>query len=39
MLDLSSFNNMQLDAIREVGNIGTGMFSMPKYSVIAKWRS
>ena len=24
MLDLSSFNNMQLDAIREVGNIGTG---------------
>ncbi|MDR2175447.1 MAG: chemotaxis protein CheC [Synergistaceae bacterium] len=24
MLDLSSFNNLQLDAIREVGNIGTG---------------
>jgi len=24
MLDLSSFNHMQLDAIREVGNIGTG---------------
>ncbi|MDR1649140.1 MAG: chemotaxis protein CheC [Synergistaceae bacterium] len=24
MLDLSSFNHLQLDAIREVGNIGTG---------------
>jgi len=24
MLDLSSFNNLQLDAIKEVGNIGTG---------------
>ncbi|MDR2522366.1 MAG: chemotaxis protein CheC [Synergistaceae bacterium] len=24
MLDLSSFNNLQLDAVREVGNIGTG---------------
>ena len=24
MLDLSSFNYLQLDAIREVGNIGTG---------------
>ena len=24
MLDLSSFSNLQLDAIREVGNIGTG---------------
>ena len=24
MLELSSFSNLQLDAIREVGNIGTG---------------
>jgi len=24
MIDLSSFNNLQLDAIKEVGNIGTG---------------